>query len=309
MNIVIAVPVDESLAEFIGKKGSVNSITFYNRKMENDVVVALYPNQDEEKTYALAQSLLIAQKVVLSTSTIDRKFGEALVAASLLGRTTLMTDDNDAEGILRGSGMSNYRVVPRDKLLDEIRSNPDTAGDSGKGVRVEIDKAFPVKGVGTVALGFVTRGTLKQHDKLYHTSGKQVVVRSIQSQDIDVVSAEKGARVGVSLKDISHEEIEKGDLLTPELVKKSARLVIEYKTSKVAAEKVSEGSYYRLVLGFSFSDCAVTRVGDGEMELDLKAPMPAEVGDEVLLIRKEVPRVFAYGKVKKALAQQDQQHK
>jgi selenocysteine-specific translation elongation factor len=302
MNIVIAVPVDEGLASFIGKKGSANSITFYNRRIENDVVVTLFPSQEEEKIYALAQALLIAQKIVLSTSMIDRKFGEALVAASLLGRTTLITDDNNVEGVLRGSGMTNYRTVSKDRLLDEIRANPDPTIGNGDGVRIELDKAFPVKGVGTVALGIVTRGTVKQHDKLYHTSGKQVTVRSIQSQDVDVVSADKGSRVGVSLKDISHEEIEKGDLLTPELVKKSAKLVIDYKTSKVAAEKVGEGSYYRLVLGFSFSDCVVTKAGDRELELELKAPMPAEVGDEVLLIRKDIPRIFAYGKVKEALA-------
>jgi hypothetical protein len=47
MNIVISVPVDENLAAFIGKKGSENSITFYNRKLEKDVVVALYPNQED----------------------------------------------------------------------------------------------------------------------------------------------------------------------------------------------------------------------------------------------------------------------
>lgn len=302
MNIVIAVPVDEGLASFIGKKGSSNGITFYNRKIENDVIVALFPNQEDEKVYALAQSLLIAQKIVLSTSTIDRKFGEALVAASLLGRTTLITDDNDAEGVLRGSGMSNNRTVSRSKLLDEIRADPDRTAGMGEGVKVEIDKAFPVKGVGTVALGIVTRGTLKQHDKLYHTSGKQVTVRSIQSQDVDVVSADKGARVGVSLKDISHDEIEKGDLLTPGLVKKSGRLVIEYRMGKVAVEKVEEGAWYRLVLGFSFSDCVVTKVGNGELWLELKAPLQAEAGDEVLLIKKEVPRIFAYGKVRKALA-------
>jgi len=302
MNIVIAVPVDEGLASFIGKKGSSDSIAFYNRKIDEDVIVALFPSQEEEKTYALAEALLIAQKTVLSTTMMDRKFGEALVAASLLGRPTLMTDDNDATGILRGSGISNYRVVSRDKLLEDIRADSGATVDEGRGVRIEIDKAFPVKGVGTVALGIVTRGTLKQHDKLYHTSGKQVTVRSIQSQDVDVVSAEKGARVGVSLKDISHEEIEKGDLLTPALVKKSAKLVIGYTVSKLAAEKVSEGSWYRLVLGFSFSECMVTKVGNGEMELELKAPLPAEVGDDVLLIRKEMPRIFACGKVKEAHA-------
>ncbi len=31
MNIVVSVPLNENLASFIGKNGSANSITFFNR--------------------------------------------------------------------------------------------------------------------------------------------------------------------------------------------------------------------------------------------------------------------------------------
>ena len=297
MNIVISVPVDEGLASFIGKKGSENSITFYNRKLEKDVVVALYPNQEDEKVYALAQSLLLSTQVVLSTSAIDRRFGEALIAASLLGHPMLLTDDNDAEGILRGSGVSGYRVVSRAELFNVVCGNAQPAGE-GEPVRVDIDKGFPVKGVGTVALGIVSRGVIKQHDKLYHTSGKLVTVRGLQSQDVDIMSAGRGTRVGVSLKDITHEDIGKGDLLTATVVNKAGKVSIEFKTSKMAPEKVVEGAQYRLVIGFAFSDCAVTKVDGNVMELELKAKLPAEVGAEVLLIRKAMPRIFASGSVK-----------
>ena len=299
MNIVISVPVDEGLASFIGKKGSENSISFYNRKLGDDVVVALYPNQEDEKVYALAQSLLLSTQVVLSTSTLDRRFGEALIAASLLGRPVLLTDDNDAENILRGSGMSGYSVVSRADLFDAVRKNAQPAGEGP--VRVDIDKGFPVKGVGTVALGIVSRGVIKQHDKLYHTSGKLVTVRGLQSQDVDITSAGMGTRVGVSLKDITHEDIEKGDLLTPTLVGKASKVSVEFKTGKMAPEKVAEGAQYRLVMGFGFADCSVIKVNGSEMELDLKAKLPAEIGQEVLLIRKAMPRIFAAGRIKSVL--------
>ncbi len=299
MNIVISVPVDENLASFIGKKGSENSITFYNRKLENDVVVVLYPNQEDEKVYALAQSLLLSTQVVLSTLAMDRRFGEALIAASLLGRPLLLTDDSDAEGILKGSGLSGYRVVSRAELLDAVRKSAQPAGEGT--IRVDIDKGFPVKGVGTVALGIVTRGVIRQHDKLYHTSGKLVVVRGLQSQDVDITSADRGTRVGVSLKDISHEDIGKGDLLTATPVGRASRISVEFTTSKMAVEKMVEGAQYRLVMGFGFSDCAVTKVDGNVVELDLKAKLPAEVGTEVLLIRKAMPRIFAAGRVKSVL--------
>ena len=49
MNIVIAIPVDENLAAFIGKRGSAESIIFYNRKSGSDVIVLLFPSQEDEK--------------------------------------------------------------------------------------------------------------------------------------------------------------------------------------------------------------------------------------------------------------------
>lgn len=302
MNILIAVPVDESLASFIGKKGSSNGITFYNRKLEDDIIVVLFPSQEDEKVYALAQSLLLSSKVVLSTASIDRRFGESLVAASLLGRTTLLTDDNDAAVLLHESEISDYRVVSKGELLDAVRVNSENADMDNASARVDIDKAFPVKGIGTVALGIVTKGVLKQHDKMYHTSGKQLTVRSLQSQDVDILSAGRGTRVGISLKDIGDDEIEKGDILTQNLVKNSRKIAIKYKTCRASAEEVKEGAQYGLAHGFSYSECVVTKVGGGELEVELKAEMPAELNDEVLLVRKKIPRIFASGRVKELLA-------
>lgn len=113
MNIVVAVPVDENLASFIGKKGSANSITFYNRKSESDVIVVLFPSQDDEKVRALAESLLLSSQILLSTSMLDKKFGEALVASSLLDKKLMLTSDNSIEQMVKGMGMESTASSPR----------------------------------------------------------------------------------------------------------------------------------------------------------------------------------------------------
>jgi selenocysteine-specific translation elongation factor len=300
MNIVVAVPVDENLAAFIGKKGSANSITFYNRKSGSDVIVVLFPSQEDEKIHALAESLLIASQIMLSTSVLDKKFGEALVASSLLDKKLTLTSDNSVEQVVKGMGMGAYQVVTKEEVLQVLQSNANVETPKVP-VRIDLDKAFPVKGIGTVALGIVTKGVLNQHDKLYHTSGKQVTVRSIQSQDDDITSAGVGTRVGVSLKDIEADEMKKGDLLTVAPVTRAKRMVITYKSSPAAKEKMAEGALYRLALGFSYSECIVAKSGDSEVELTLNSPMPAEIGDEVLLVREKVPRIFASGRVKQKL--------
>ena len=295
MHVVVAVPIDESLASFIGKKGSENSITFYNRKQGSDVIVALLPNQEEDRIYALAESLLIASRVVLSTANLDRKFGEALVACSVLGKKVFVTDDNDATALLKGAGLSGYTLVSKGDMLDKLL---DGATDDSEGqVRIDIDKAFPVKGIGTVVLGIVTRGAVKQHDKLFHTSGKEALVRSIQSQDEDITEAGKGTRVGVSLKDIEEDEIGKGDLLTKQQVPRCSSLVLELRISGAVKEAMAPDARYGVANGFSYSECIVRSIEGQKLELELKAPMPAEIGDTVLLMRNSLPRIFASGKV------------
>lgn len=300
MNIVVAVPVDEGLASFIGKRGSADGIAFYNRRLESDVIVALFPSQEDEKVYELAESLLVASQVVLSTRSIDRKFGEALVASSLLGKRIILTDDNEVGALLKSADISKYEIAPREGLLDRLRSG--AASGANELVRVDIDKAFPVKGIGTVVLGVVTRGTIRQHDRLFHTSGKEVVVRSLQSQDVDIASAERGTRVGVSLKDISDEEIRKGDLLTSKAVGRCSRVVIGYKASKAAKEGLTEGANYGIAVNFSYSECTVKSIEEAklELELELRTALPIEAGDTVLLLRKDLPRIFASGEVKAA---------
>lgn len=66
---------------------------------------------------------------------------------------------------------------------------------------VPVDHAFSVKGVGTVVLGLVTKGTVKKHDALKVLPGtKTVQVRSIQKHDDDFDLASEGDRVGSGLK-------------------------------------------------------------------------------------------------------------
>ncbi|MCI4361477.1 MAG: hypothetical protein L3J91_07200, partial [Thermoplasmata archaeon] len=72
-----------------------------------------------------------------------------------------------------------------------------SAADRPGTVQVPIDHAFPVKGVGAVALGVVRRGSLTAHEKLrLFPTPKLVEIRSIQVHDVDVRAARTGERVG-----------------------------------------------------------------------------------------------------------------
>jgi selenocysteine-specific translation elongation factor len=72
-----------------------------------------------------------------------------------------------------------------------------------------------VKGVGVVVLGFVAQGTIKKHDVLkVLPTAKTTQIRSIQKHDDDADNAVTGDRVGLALKNIESEDLDRGFVLT-----------------------------------------------------------------------------------------------
>ena len=294
MHYVVSVPVNENLASFIGKKGSDEGLAFYNRKIGDDVIVAVMPaNRDGVVYHSLAESMLIAGQIAVSTESVDRLLGEVIVAAGLLGKHTIITNDNDVAGMVGGL-LKDYEVCGKEELLSRITSHKEQ--HEGE-LRVDIDKAFPVKGIGTVLLGIVTRGTVKVHDSLYHSSGKQVMVKSIQSQDVDVQEAGYGCRVGLAVKGIEHDEVDKGDLLMQSQFQKAKSISAEIRVSPFSKERITQDSRYTLVSNFSRSLCRVDAIEGKSAKLSLERQVSIIKGDTFLLLCESSPRIFAAGVV------------
>lgn len=294
MNYIVSVPVNENVASFIGKKSSEEGLVFFNRKLSNDVIVAIMPQNREEKVYySMAETMLISGQVVISTDPVDKFLGEVLVAASLLDRHVILLDENDVSKIVSGL-LKDFEVCGRDTLLDRIAAH----GKQREGeLRIDIDRAFPVKGIGTVILGIVTRGTVKVHDTLYHSSGKQVSIKSIQSQDIDVDAAGYGTRVGLAVKGLEYDEAEKGDLLLPGPFQRAGAVMVTIKSSSFANEKMEQGRRYTFVSNFSRVVAKIGDIDSQNAKLDFEKPTSVMPGDEFVLVREQSPHIFAAGKV------------
>ncbi len=297
MNHVVAVPLDPELAQLVGKKGSENSITFYNSTIDGHVIVALAPTSMEDKFYAAAETLLLAQQVLLSTRDVDSLFGEMVVACSLMDNEVLLTDDSDVSGIVGKAGIGKLTVVGRGDVLERIKGFSAGSGEPDVDARIDIDKAFDVKGIGTVALGLVTRGSVKVHDELFHSSGRKAVVRSIQSQDRDIAEAGTGTRVGLALKGIDTDSIRKGDLLTAKEVKPVAAVDCSIRLSGVAKEDLQTGKVYGFISNFSYTNASVVRTDGNSISLKLEKAIQVEKGDSFMLMRTKLPRLFASGHV------------
>jgi selenocysteine-specific translation elongation factor len=122
-----------------------------------------------------------------------------------------------AVAALRGTSVAGYRPEERDADsssidLSYVRPRTDFPG----GTLVYVDRAFTVKGVGTVALGFVLSGKVSIHDQLRPIPGPaelRMDVKGIQVNDIDFESAGRGIRVGLSLRGVEPKDLERSHWL------------------------------------------------------------------------------------------------
>jgi selenocysteine-specific elongation factor len=146
-------------------------------------------------------------------------------------------------------------------------------------VRLWIDRAFTIRGAGTVVTGTLAAGTVAGGDRLL-LGDREVVVRGVQSLGEAVDRAAATARVALNLRGVAVEELARGDaLLTPgafrptELV--DVTLVAEPE-DRLPAEVVVHVGSAAVAARLRPLDGAVVR-------LRLTSPLPLRIGDRLLL--------------------------
>src|SRR4030042_920768 len=228
-NLTVAVLAPPDYAKDLGKKGTTSDITFYNLKKGDATVTFVGPTRYPEKLSSLFYAVSTADRVVLVVDEINATFGECVLmlqcAAKPDGYLILKNyvSPDQVAPLLKGTVLEHYEVIEedivglREKLLDisvKQTAHQKVHDIGGKGV-VPVDAHFNVKGVGVVVLGFVAEGMIKKHDTLrLLPTEKTAQVRSIQKHDDDADNAIKGARVGLALKNIESEDLDRGFVLT-----------------------------------------------------------------------------------------------
>ncbi|ASI13961.1 SelB-II domain-containing translation elongation factor [Candidatus Mancarchaeum acidiphilum] len=298
---LISIPINNGVADFIGKKGAEDSLVYYNRIYNDDTIVAISPANLDDKFYGLAESITLSHIIVIDAKSIDKQLGEVLIATALAGKPTIIIehdtiDQSQLEGMLKQLNLPNYTTCKMEDILGKIASYKLDSNDASGQCRVDIDRSFNVKGAGTVVLGIVRKGSVKVHDKLLGKDSKEVIVRSIQSQDRDIQEAGVSTRVGLALKGADSDEFKKGDTLSNYKIDPKKSITATINVSSINKEDVKEKSSYIFVSGFSYTSATVSSFDGKSISLVFDKPLCIESSDSFMLIRKQEPRIFAFGK-------------
>jgi selenocysteine-specific elongation factor len=166
--------------------------------------------------------------------------------------------------------------------LDELRAAlaevSVTARSTSRATRLYIDRAFSLRGVGTVATGTLWSGTIGAGDLLrLEPAGRIVRVRSVQVHDTPVERADAGQRVAVNLPTLERHELRRGDaLVAPGHFPVSYRLDVKLEPlDRVPAVATVH-------LGTAAVEARIARAGD-YAQLRLSEPVVAARGDRVIL--------------------------
>ena len=234
----------------------------------------------EQAVIALAKSDL--GKIEPITEQIRNRLRETVLAKSRVIPTSVRT----------GEGIENLKKA----LVLELATMP-TQRDFGK-PRLFVDRAFTLRGVGTVVTGTLTGGRLHRGQSIsVQPQNVRARIRSIQSHGVEIDCAQPGMRTALSLPDLPIDQVKRGDVITDSDLAPTLALIAQIEKSprviakELAARPLKNGSSVHLHHGTSRVAARITLLEKKELEpgqktiahLKLASPIFAFVGDRFII--------------------------
>ena len=299
----------------IGKKGTVSDMTFFNLKKGDDSVTLIEATKYPDKLSSLFYAAAMSEFAIFVIDKIDSTLGETILMIDSLGinKGWIILRNYIQEAQIRplitGTSVESYTIVGEDpiKLREELltmASKMSLPSDKQCG-SVPVDSHFNVKGVGTVVLGSVIDGTVKKHDKLrVMPLGETVILKSIQKHDVDSDDSVKGDHVGLALRGIESERLDRGYVLTTDdSVKMSKNIKNNAKVVKYWPSPLKEGMVMHIGHWMQMVPCRIKAIDNGAdwrspvVELELESEIIHRPGDDAIMMYLEGGKLRVVGKI------------
>jgi len=300
-NLNVAVIAPNGYSKDLGKKGTVSDITLYDIKQGADTVTLLEPTSYPDRLAPLFYSASMSDRALVVVEAIDAKLGECMVMLHSAGvakgwivlRNFIAPEQ--LAPLMKGTVLESYEIVEdnataiREMLLGAAREG-DRAAEDIPGA-VPVDHFFNVKGVGTVVLGMVTRGVVRRHDALTALPTERIAqVRSIQKHDDDFDEAAAGDRVGLALKNIGVEDLDRGIVLSADPhLKRTTELSGTVELVSFWKHPLKEGMVLHVGHWMQFVPARITSVGGSDAKrpqvtMSLEKPLVHPAGSRAVLM-------------------------
>ncbi len=219
----------------------------------------------------------------------------ALTKSDMVDSETLELVRLEAEDFLRGSFLEQAPIVPvsaktgaglgeMKKALRDAAANA-SAKDAARYFRLPIDRAFAMKGFGSVVTGTLISGSVGPGDEVeLFPRGERLRVRGVQSGGIAVERAMPGQRTAVNLAGIEHTALKRGMVLAaPGKFRKTRRIDVRLELLP-SARKMKQGARVHFHAGTAETIAEVFFHGEKELPPGGRAVANLKLQDEVLVL-------------------------
>src|SRR5260370_1050642 len=219
----------------------------------------------------------------------------ALTKSDMVDSETLDLVRMEAEEFLRGSFLEKAPLVPVSaktgtglgelkKALSDAAANA-SARDPSRYFRLPIDRAFAMKGFGSVVTGTLISGSVGPGDEVeLFPRGERLRVRGVQSGGKSVERAMPGQRTAVNLAGIEHSALKRGMVLAaPGKFRKTRRIDVRLELLS-SARKIKQGARMHFHAGTAETIAEICFHGEKEMPPGGRALANLKLQDEVLVL-------------------------
>ena len=293
----------QDIASEFGKKGTESDLTLYDRKESDIIKTWVIPNGFPEKIQPLFQAINLAEYVIFHVDKLDKFTGEQIIALDSLKKEkgilshTFDVDESKLNMMIKGTVVENYARVDQDKIKEEMNTlEPITNNNPAE---LLIDHCFDVKGVGTVILGKVSNGTIKQYDNLkLYPHNIDVLIKSIQMHDDPVPESVCPARVGLAVKGAKPDEVGRGDVISVEdAVEIKTEIELDFEKSPFYKSEISENQGCLVNIGLQTKAAKFSSISP--LKLIFEKPIVCKKNDIAVILKPESTtiRILGSGKI------------
>ena len=293
----------QDIASEFGKKGTESDLTLYDRKESDIIKTWVIPNGFPEKIQPLFQAINLAEYVIFHVDKLDKFTGEQIIALDSLKKEkgilshTFDVDESKLNMMIKGTVVENYARVDQDKIKEEMNTlEPITNNNPAE---LLIDHCFDVKGVGTVILGKVSNGTIKQYDNLkLYPHNIDVLIKSIQMHDDPVPESVCPARVGLAVKGAKPDEVGRGDVISVEgAVEIKTEIELDFEKSPFYKSEITENQGCLVNIGLQTKAAKFSSITP--LKLVFEKPIVCKKNDIAVILKPESTtiRILGSGKI------------
>ena len=293
----------QDIASEFGKKGTESDLTLYDRKESDIIKTWVIPNGFPEKIQPLFQAINLAEYVIFHVDKLDKFTGEQIIALDSLKKEkgilshTFDVDESKLNMMIKGTVVENYTRVDQDKIKEEMNTLEPITNDNP--AELLIDHCFDVKGVGTVILGKVTNGTIKQYDNLkLYPHNIDVLIKSIQMHDDPVPESICPARVGLAVKGAKPDEVGRGDVISVEdAVDIKTEIELDFEKSPFYKSDIAKNQGCLVNIGLQIKAAKFSSITP--LKLIFEKPIVCKKNDIAVILKPESTtiRILGSGKI------------